>query len=261
MWSAFVLPFLEDEALKDLMTIGEGGLAGGNFQWAHPGPYRYPITDRSFRNIIAVETLIPTYRCPSAGLPERQYDVSSDNWHVMQRVPGSYLGCASGRYTDQNSPRGFLDGDGVLVGHDHQEPGKPIFLKKITDGLSKTVLVGEALHDVQDQIEIGQQRELATGDHKDHWYIGSDDIDIYNDVSECLGSTGVGINLHRLVGSIQDAQNVQIQALQVCFSSAHPGITQVAMCDGSVHRIEEDVDPRIWRGMGTRAGQDSAVSP
>ena len=86
MWSGYILPYMEDDQLKKLMTIGED--AGGNFQWAHPGPYRYPIEDKTYRNIIAVETLISIYRCPSAVLPDFQYDVSSDNWHVMQRVPG-----------------------------------------------------------------------------------------------------------------------------------------------------------------------------
>ena len=37
MWSAFILPYMEDKSLKDLMTIGE--TSAGNFQWAYPGPY------------------------------------------------------------------------------------------------------------------------------------------------------------------------------------------------------------------------------
>ena len=194
MWSSFILPFMEDKSLKDLMTIGEDG--GGNFQWAHPGKYAYPITDRSFRNIIAVETLIPVFRCPSAALPGSQYDVSSDDWHVQRRVPGSYLGCASGIVVDQNKPQGMEQLDGILFGQNHRDTGPRMTVAKIKDGLSKTMLIGEALHDAAAQDEIGERREIAAGDHKDHWYIGSDDIDVYNDASECLGSTGVGINLH-----------------------------------------------------------------
>ncbi len=114
MWSAYILPYMEDENLKKLLTIGED--PSGNFQWAHPGPYRYPITDPVYKNLTACETLIPTYRCPSAGLPEFQYDVSADSWHVMKRIPGSYVGCASGIAFDQNNPMGLPEMDGVLFG-------------------------------------------------------------------------------------------------------------------------------------------------
>ena len=102
MWTAFILSFMEDESLWDLMTIGEGARIGGggnpsntsgNFQWAHPGEYADGslIGRVEFRNVVACETLIPTFRCPSAALPDFQHDVSSDNWHVMKRVPGSYV--------------------------------------------------------------------------------------------------------------------------------------------------------------------------
>ena len=256
MWSGFILPFLEDGALKDLMTIGEGyGVGNNNYQWASPGPYRYPITDPSYRNILACETVIPTYRCPSAGLPEHQYYVSTDNWHVMNRVPGSYIGCATGKMLNQNNLR---EADGVLVGYDHSYSGKGILLKKVTDGLSKTVLAGEAVHDVATQFEKGSERkgEANAGYHKDHWYIGSDDIDIDTDASEALGSTGVGINLHRGPKCADGGVTaLQCNMLQLSFSSEHGGITQVVYCDGSVHPVEEGIDPVTWSRQGTRAGE------
>jgi hypothetical protein len=258
MWSGYILPFLEDESLKDLMTIGED--AGGNFQWAYPGPYSYPITDRTYKNIIAVETVISVYRCPSASLPSHQYDVSSDNWHVMQRAPGSYLACASGLVVDQNRPRGMEQLDGVIFGHHKDNPGRPIELKKVKDGLSKTMLLGEALHDTAAQNEIGDRKELSVGDHKDHWYIGSDDVDIYNDASECLGSTGVGINLHVTNTCSRNVPNKKgrygdCMALQLSYSSAHPGGINIVLCDATVKHIEEDIDAVVWSDYGTRASQ------
>lgn len=259
MWSGYILPYLEDKSLKDLMTIGEDDR--GNFQWAHPGPYSYPVTSRTFKNIVAVETIIPVFRCPSGALPLHQYDVSSDNWHVMQRVPGSYLACASGLVDNQNKPRGMEKLDGVIFGHHKNNPGRPIEFKKVKDGLSKTMLVGEALHDVRAQDKIGKRQERAIGDHKDHWYIGSDDIDIYNDSSECLGSTGVGINLHTSFSCDRDERTKQVgsrecMALQLSFSSAHPGAVNIALCDGTVRFIEETISPVVWRDYGTRASQE-----
>ena len=258
MWSGYILPYLEDESLKDLMTIGEN--ERGNFQWAHPGPYSYPVTSRTFKNIVAVETIIPVYRCPSAALPTSQYDVSSDNWHVMQRVPGSYLACASGLVVDQNKPRGMEKLDGVIFGHHKDNPGKPVEFKKVKDGLSKTMLVGEALHDSKAQDDIGQRKEMSIGDHKDHWYIGSDDVDIYNDASECLGSTGVGINLHTTYScdrkeKIKKVGLSECMALQLSFSSAHTGGVNIALCDGTVKFIEETISLKVWSDYGTRASQ------
>lgn len=271
MWTAYILSFMEDESLWDLMTIGEGARigggsgkqnAGGNYQWAHPGPYSPESIGNNitFRNIVACETLIPIFRCTSAVLPEFQHDVSSDNWHVMKRVPGSYLGCASGLVVDQNVPaatKGLRKTDGVFYGLDKDDPARGLSLRKISDGTSKTMMVGEALHDAVAQVEVGAKKESANGDHKDHWYIGGDDADIYNDVSEGLGSTGVGPNLHRKFANGCDrvAGYAGCQQLQLSFSSAHPGTLQMVMCDGSVQTVEDGIDLAIWSSYGTRAGQ------
>ena len=268
LWSAYILPYMEDENLKRLMTIGED--RGVNYQWAHPGPYRHPLTDPIYRNIIAAETLIPTFRCPSAPLPSFQYDVSSDNWHVMQRVPGSYLGCASGVVVDQNRPRCLEETDGVLIGQHKdgrlargsrtQRSGRriPLTLRKITDGTSKTMLIGEGLHDHITQLRVGRTREPARGERKDHWYIGSDDIDIENDPSEALGSTGVGINLQQRFRCGDGAPDAECQQLQLSFSSAHSGVVNVVYCDGSVQSVTQDTDAKVWSEMGTRSGKAAA---
>ena len=274
MWSAFILSFMEDEALWDLMTIGEGRRIGGgssvqngsaNYQWAHPGPYNSETIGNSiiFRNLVACETLIPAFRCPSAALPEFQHDVSSDNWHVMKRVPGSYLGCASGIFVNQNSPRGFAGGDGVFFGIDHTIERSGVELKQISDGTSKTVLIGEAWHDTAAQYELGPRRESPSGDHKDHWYLGGDDPDIHNDVSEGLGSTGVRINLHKTypLGCDREYGQTACNELQISFSSAHPGNCQVVMADGSVQTVVDGIDDGIWSDMGTRAGQQPRRRP
>ncbi len=256
LWSAFILPYLENSPIKDLLTIGENDT--GNFQWASKGPISGDIIDPKYRNIIAVSTVIPTYRCPSAALPEHQWDHSADGWHVVRRVPCSYLGCASGLVVDQNKPKfgmGYLDG--VLFGINHQDKNRrrAIRFREISDGLSNTMFVGEALHDVLVQSVIGPKPEAKTGDHKDHWYIGSDDVDTspFMDPSEALGSTGVPMNLQKVYTC--DGTYEQCQELQISFSSAHFSIVNVVMGDGSVRAVNESTDPRVWRNMGTRAGQ------
>ncbi len=251
MWTYHIMPYIEQENVQNLMTIGEG--AAGNFQWAHPGPYtKEDLTSNpSFRNLIAVETPISIFQCPSNAIPVGgQYDVSSDNWHVMARQPSSYLGSASGIALNQYS--GMTDLDGVLFGNSE------VAFKDIEDGTSHTLLVGEALHDVAEQERIGANREQRTGDHKDHWYFGSDDIDINNDLSEALGSTAVPINYRGEPGGgppCENARRPPCQLFQLSFSSNHPDGIEALLCDGSVTFISESIDSIVWQDMATRASQ------
>ena len=168
MWTVFILPYMEEQSLRDIVHIDNVR----KYQWASPRQYSYPVTDPTFRNIIAVETPVPILRCPSGGLPEHQYDRTRDNWIVQRRAPGSYLACASGVVTNQNVPAGMRETDGVMYGQHWRNSGSSVELRMIADGLSKTLLIGEAQHDVNAQIDIGKTQEAAEGDHKDHWYFG-----------------------------------------------------------------------------------------
>jgi hypothetical protein len=41
--------------------------------------------------------------------------------------------------------------------------------------------------------------------------------------------------------------------------SYHPGIVSVAMVDGSVQSIPDEIDLAVWRGMATRDGGEIPV--
>lgn len=138
---------------------------------------------------------------------------------------------------------------------------EPLAFSEIRDGLSNTVLVGEAVHDVDEESRLGKQTEPVEGNKKDHWYIGSNSLDGWEaDASECLGSTGVPPNLHKQPDAYNctsyGTASAQCQALQLSFSSHHPGVVQVVLCDGSVKQIQEGIDMVIWRAIGTRAGRE-----
>ncbi|WP_197529313.1 DUF1559 domain-containing protein [Aeoliella mucimassa] len=262
-WSFHLLPYLEEANAKELITINEG-----DGQWAFNGG-SYTTADLAgppYQNVQLLETVFSVMRCPSAALPQHQFDGTADpGWIVQRRVPGSYLGCATGLIRFQDSPtkgRKLWMADGVLYPVLFNKNDPLVKLRKITDGLSNTLLIAETVHDADEQDRIGREAEDPEGDHKDHWYIGSDDMDTNkgSDTSEGLGSTAVGINLHlsdpmackeksALPGS------TRCHALQLSFSSEHPGGVQGVYCDGSVHFIEEDIDANAWRDLGTRAGQ------
>jgi len=266
MWSYYIMPYLEQSAVYNIIDVKEDTTVTPiiNHNWAHPGPYTQDEirNDPEYSNIIGCETVLSVFRCPSMGLPEHQYDISTVDWHVMNRVPVSYIGCASGIIVNQdvrdadNIRMGTLDG--VLFGL------SKVKMKLIRDGTSHTMLVGEAVHDAETQDRLGTTSENSVEARRDHWYFGSDDIDGYGgpaegrDLSECLGSTGVPINYQNRFpdNSICSTPNhPDCQKVQLAFGSTHPGGMQFAYCDGSVDTMNEDVDLTVWQDVGTPDGQ------
>src|SRR5205823_1230871 len=119
-WSAFILPYIEQESIFRALTFSEDS---GNAQWANPTPLgnaQLTSTDPSERNIAACETVLSIYRCPSANIPEHVLDASgySPQWYVQKRVPGTYLGCASGSARNDFRPPGgklLADENGIFI--------------------------------------------------------------------------------------------------------------------------------------------------
>jgi len=222
LWSAYLLPFVKQKPMFDSLTWSEGG-AG---QWAAKSP---GVRDTSIspvhRNILACETVIDTYRCPS--------------------VPGTYLASASGLLTDQNgitsnpvSKPHFRELDGVMFNDSR------VRRRHVTDGMTSTLLVAEAVPVIDNSFS---QREFLNGNRKDHWYVGSDDIDTSEggDFSEAHGSTGVPMNLQYVDG-------VDIQQWQLSYGSVHPGGCQGVLCDGLVRFFQESIDLTVWSNLGRR---------
>jgi type II secretory pathway pseudopilin PulG len=286
MWSGFILAELEETALADVVTIDNVS----SRPYAHVQPSYTSIPD-PYKNVIACETLIPVFRCPSTVLPEHVPDRGQNSKHYVQaRVPSSYIACASGLATSQQISQVFRGEfhfwleqmDGVMYGVKVKDPSTKfgtgtVSMAKITDGTSKTIAVGEAVSDLERISRFmpdGYLRpEPQSGTRKDHWYVGSDSFSTssFGDPSEGLGSTGVPMNLHKDhailescdqtsgAGSGSDLGSgthtvgaLDCEGLQLSFSSDHTGIVQVVMCDGSVQAVQEDIEPNLWQDMGTR---------
>ena len=274
MWSAFILPYMEETSIWDILKTDESQIM-------------IPHSSAAvWKPIIGSERVISSYRCPSAGLPEHMYDTSYRGGITQggiisgiysDRVPGSYLASASGMVRDQNKPPSapmrLLDGVMFAVDSFHVKRSGIVSSKKritdvkITDGVSRTVLVAEVLHDVAAQIRDGRENESALGSKKDHWYIGSDDIRFApsgHDLSEALGSFGVPLNMQTRFKNQNPCANMSVrspsmadcQALQLSFSSAHPGGINICLCDGSVKFLEDATDEEILTAYGTRASQE-----
>ncbi|MFO0895869.1 MAG: DUF1559 domain-containing protein [Pirellulales bacterium] len=236
-WTCYILPFIEQQNLYSTLRFIESDEG----QWAHPTDLITPAIRATRPNMRATETVIPGYRCPSAGVAEHVKYISSDNWNTLARVPGCYLGSASGKASNQNlSQMRNLDGmiftsSGVKIGD-------------ATDGLSNTMLVGETLPDDTPS----EVREPHQGANADHWYIGSDDIDIGDDFSEFLGSTGVRMNIYLDKLRTGEIPSDGVNAMQLSYGSAHPGGCHILLGDGSARFVSESINPITWSNLGNR---------
>ena len=279
MWSLHLAPYMEQQSIRNLVTLNKFTIRNGvfsqendNCNWAYPSPYTTEQIQAlpnyaDYKNLIACETPISVFQCPSAGYRGGQFDKSAD-WVVMKRQPCSYVGNASGIATDQNGttepmPAGFSGPnpnqhrkmqalDGVLFTYSE------IGMKHILDGSSNTMLIGESFHDYEAVEQSAGRPEASIGNRQDHWYFGSDDIDTGDgsDPSEGLGSTGVPMNLQNL-GPNQCASpgTPACRNLQLSFGSVHPGGMNAVNCDGSVAYINEGIDAVAWSALGTRDSQ------
>ncbi|MGL4551045.1 MAG: DUF1559 domain-containing protein [Gemmataceae bacterium] len=282
MWTAFILPYMEQDNVFRALTFQEDGQ--GNRQWAQglPGVAgNITSADPNLRNIAACETKFSVFTCPSAGLPASIPDISGDNWIVQRRVPANYLGCVSGRITDDRrrivalTPWGSNSGtedihtlDGVFVakvvhqrltfnGTSNGGMSSGVTMVGITDGTSNTIAVGEALTDRQSIPDMGLTRENnASGQgRKDHWAIGSDDVDTSNqgDMSEGLFSTACPINTRRIAGGTTGFSVYELSA-----GSQHTGGANFLMADGSVRFLRDSIDAATYAALGTRNGGEVA---
>lgn len=284
-WSAFILPFLEQNNAYNALTFGSTdwarSVATQNALITDPDP----IT----RQIAACENVFSVFRCPSTEAPENIFDAStwlSSPWFVARRVPANYLGVVTGiqpvdwkpasgwgapnRGTWSGNPTlGHWELDGLMITRElslsrisQGGMGGAVKLANCTDGLSNTLMLGEAEPDSELAL-LASVRETANTGRKDHWAIGGDDFDNWEgtDWSEMGGSTAVAINFKKPAirpSAFAMDGNLEWGAYEVSFSSRHPGGAEFCNGDGSVRFLPNNIDAVIYSGLGTRSNGEVA---
>jgi prepilin-type N-terminal cleavage/methylation domain-containing protein len=211
-WGAHLLPYVEQGPLFakfDLKKPATFGTFGG-----------------AVENIDLIATVLPIYRCPSdAESPEYGSFAVYGGFYpeVPQIAVSNYV--ASGSVCESCHFGYFLPGDTAPGGCPNGIVGvmyrnSETSIGKITDGTSQTFLIGE---------------RKFNGDGAGPYWAGTP-----GPVSHqlaCFASL-VTASLRSLHESTLPMLNGHWEG----FSSRHPSIIQVLMCDGSVRPISEDLD-------------------
>lgn len=229
-WIINVLPYLEEQALYDSFD------------------FKRPINDvENSRNYVAHGMSIPSLLCPSdsynrvyyqGGVPHR------GNW-----ARGNYAGNAGGAYllkgcktTEQCASSAESEGWKSNKRRGVMGPNVSVRLRQITDGTSKTILVGELRAGVTNKDargiwamgHAGASLVAMYGSEGDAngpnaCYAWSDDV--YSDVCQKPVATS----------ECMDCYSGDAFA-QATVRSMHEGGAHVTMCDGSVTFVSDDVE-------------------
>jgi prepilin-type N-terminal cleavage/methylation domain-containing protein len=239
------------------------------FTTGTPDPSRNWATVRDLRLAIFV--------CPSEpnGFPRTKNGVPFVSPHTYGFNAGTWF------VYDPASGQG---GDGVFLPNSKLKPGQ------ITDGLSKTLCVAEVkafTPYVRNTADPGSTHppEAPPGDPAlISGLTGGGDAKLGAATNDCTGHTewpdgrvhhnGVttvftpntrvphaagGMAYDIDYNSRQEGNSATVRTFAAITSrSHHGGVVIVAMLDGSTRVLEDTVDLRVWRAMGTRAGNEAA---
>ena len=230
LWSAALLPFLEQQALFQSLVPGQ--------DWSTPGS----------NNANACQTALSVFRCPS-----QDTDSYVSVQGIVDRIPCNYLGVASGSANREsgadNRHLGATIQDGLLFLNSRSR------FASIRDGSSNTLAIGEALFLPE---VTGKDLNPSTPlQIIDHWYIGTDGmhrvagLPDLTEVSEAIGSTAAPMNARYL--------DVLIDEKEIGFSSHHAAGCQFGFADGHVALLSENIDRSIYSALGTIAGGEVAT--
>lgn len=241
-----ILPFMELGHLVEYYNFDSGD--GWEDAWCY--------TDASTAAGRLRHTPIAAYRCPSEGKFENStytLGAPAETYNVgpMRRV---YFGVTGGKNAAGYGVHGNTFRDGVMYANSFTR------ISDITDGTSKTMMVGECTHPHPygfrspgyGDAMLGGPAMWADGGGADNNIPPSPAME---DMSRCLASTYNPINYDMIAaGGMAFSERGHIP-----FSSEHPGGTSFVFCDGHVEFLVETIDINTYQSMSTKAGSDAAI--
>lgn len=273
-WHARILPFIEEDQLYRQIDFTVD--MSDNCNDGQQG-----FISNTHRNAAAANTTVAAFLCPSDGGSELKNDLMGS----ALTAPGSYAGNAgwpalATGYNDERRTPAKYNGLVTLINPRSQNPWQPktpVRAKHIKDGLSKTAAVAERL------IQRGATRdEILSGPERTKSYhiteqprslqamserCTPENTHADLDYSAYLGRSWIsgwaptgGTYMHVKPPNTNHchfSHSVTTGDFVVTPSSQHSGGVNVAFADGHVEFVANDIDLRIWWGMGSRSGGET----
>ncbi len=267
MWSGFLLPYMEQGNVYDLLTLNDMAEVTAIDQGSIVYNTAY-LTGR-------MDTRISGFQCPSSDDQQVIGDCSQAGQTCITRSIANYIAVGAvdlnPDVTDRVNDPHVSDASPALAYNSNSNfafdlgaawqrnanGNKGSRIADFVDGTSNTVLVGESM---PDDLNGGSSAEGPAGSvrQKDHWVIGSDDADVFVDFSEFMGSMAVPLVLDQQLNTLSgfDNTHVDYDRYELLFRSNHPQLVQFVYGDGSVSTMATDVAPLIQNAVGSRKGKE-----
>jgi prepilin-type N-terminal cleavage/methylation domain-containing protein/prepilin-type processing-associated H-X9-DG protein len=259
-WTYQILPFIEEQQVYDLTDDGD----------------RLNVTTAQLQGSLTLQkTAIPVFNCPSRRPAQAISYNGESTWDPKngmhpQTVARTDYAANSGdgqqgmkfwvkeKHDWENNIQ-WLIFDYKNLGA-HQWPpfdgqtginylGAEIKSSQITDGLSKTYMLGEKYLPADKYDADGSTDSGDPGDNIS-MYQGFDwDVNRWTAASQIDGDTNALV----AAPPSQDREGYESYGV---FGSAHPGGFNMSFCDGSVQTVSYDIDPEVHRRQGNRLDGD-----
>lgn len=266
-WGGLILPYLDDKTMWDTLKQAMGVTDFNHMNWKSA--------------LTVAQTPQPTFMCPSDtmeainpnygggssaggksnyvgcagtwGAFKSDQIVSSPGWAGL--LPNDFQKVAkpAANYFDSGNPFYFGITNGVF-GSTAVQVGatKTCSVKDITDGTSKTIMIGE--RDGSDNEDNNPPSPQWNGGYDAGLWIGPERGDYPVSVLGDVGQDAPQVlqSRDRNVKAIGGENYTRPHG----FSSLHRSAINFAMADGSVTALNPTIDPKIYKAMGTRADGD-----
>ncbi len=243
-WTVLILPYMEEQTLFDQFNLDEG-FAGVRDNALNNGC-------GSPENAAAQLQPMPAFKCPTDPVASEQDAVCC--YHLCQGGgPRNEGGVNATNYTGLSSCSWFGPGISAFYINGIAHANSQIGVAKITDGTSKTIMLGEnRLHMV-----IGENPTIQ--DRGNLWSSAENEGSAHSGPAQASAATEFGINGDNRTGtgpggfSSYYKQWIHHSWRSVNFGSFHPGGANFVFADGSTHYLNEDIDLKLYQSMGMRA--------
>jgi len=234
-WNVYVLPQIEEQSLYDQFSFEEGTWNGGANKEG-PNKNIHGMTPVSAFFCPSMTQMLSTH--PSTQLGDGRQPYTSHYYGIAGPVgTNPYNG-----YAYKNSRK---SGHGPMAAQGMLYAESKVRFAKVTDGTSKTYLLGELKMDVPVDGAVGGGGDGAS------WVRGigfGTQLSQTDGLSSCKG--------------IQDGINSPYNGFNlISFSSYHPGGAHFAMGDGSVRFVNDVIDINVYRSHASRDGEEVAAGP